>query len=87
MGHINKNDKVGITSGKPKLQQILRRLGLLVLNKQIRTYNGNSRLNLDTMQSNVSTNNDKVGITTAQADEITANTAKKTFPGMGDIYS
>jgi len=41
-------------------------------------------VNLDTVQSNVSTNNAKTGITTSQANAITANTAKNSFP-TGDI--
>ena len=53
--------KTGITSGEQT------KLGHITVTKAA---------NLDTMGSNISTNNDKVGITTAQADEITANTAK-----------
>jgi len=38
---------------------------------------------LNTHISDMAVNNAKVGITTAQANAITANTAKVTFPGLG----
>ena len=38
---------------------------------------------LDYLRGIINTNNDKVGITTSQANAITANTAKTTFPGLG----
>lgn len=44
-------------------------------------------VDLDTIESNVSTNNAKVGITTTQANNITANNAKVTFPGFGTTSS
>ena len=53
--------KTGITSGEQT------KLGHITVTKAA---------NLDTMGSNISTNNDKVGITSGQAGEITANTAK-----------
>jgi len=37
-------------------------------------------VNLDTMESNISTNNSKTGITASQASAITANTAKNSYP-------
>jgi hypothetical protein len=37
-------------------------------------------VDLDTMESNIATNNAKVGITTSQANAITANTAKNSYP-------
>ena len=38
---------------------------------------------LDYLRGIINTNNDKVGITTSQANAITANTAKTSFPGLG----
>ena len=38
---------------------------------------------LDYLRTEVSTNKDKTGITTSQANAITANTAKTSFPGLG----
>ena len=38
---------------------------------------------LDYLRGIIDTNNDKVGITTSQANAITANTAKTSFPGLG----
>jgi hypothetical protein len=38
---------------------------------------------LDYLRTEISTNKDKTGITTSQANAITANTAKTTFPGLG----
>tara|TARA_R100000322_G_scaffold90212_1_gene56076 strand:- start:86 stop:649 length:564 start_codon:yes stop_codon:yes gene_type:complete len=35
------------------------------------------------LRTEISTNKDKTGITTSQANAITANTAKTTFPGLG----
>ena len=37
-------------------------------------------VDLDTMESNIATNNAKVGITTSQANAITANSAKNSYP-------
>ncbi len=37
-------------------------------------------VDLDTMESNIATNNAKVGISTSQANAITANTAKNSYP-------
>jgi len=37
-------------------------------------------VDLDTMESNIATNNSKVGITTQQASDITTNNAKNTYP-------
>ncbi len=37
-------------------------------------------VDLDTMESDIATNNAKVGITTSQANAITANTAKNSYP-------
>ena len=38
---------------------------------------------LDYLRTEISNNKDKTGITTSQANAITANTAKTTFPGLG----
>ena len=38
---------------------------------------------LDYLRTEISANKDKTGITTSQANAITANTAKTTFPGLG----
>ena len=38
---------------------------------------------LDYLRTEISSNKDKTGITTDQANAITANTAKTTFPGLG----
>tara|TARA_R100000805_G_C3611965_1_gene112687 strand:+ start:675 stop:1265 length:591 start_codon:yes stop_codon:yes gene_type:complete len=38
---------------------------------------------LDYLRTEISANKDKTGITTSQANAITANTAKVTFPGLG----
>ena len=38
---------------------------------------------LDYLRTEISNNKDKTGITTSQANAITANTAKVTFPGLG----
>ena len=38
---------------------------------------------IDYLRTEISSNKDKTGITTAQANAITANTAKTTFPGLG----
>ena len=38
---------------------------------------------LDYLRTEISANKDKTGITTEQANAITANTAKTTFPGLG----
>ena len=38
---------------------------------------------LDYLRTEISANKDKTGITTAQANAITANTAKTSFPGFG----
>ena len=38
---------------------------------------------IDYLRTEISANKDKTGITTAQANAITANTAKTTFPGLG----
>jgi len=38
---------------------------------------------IDYLRTEISSNKDKTGITTAQANAITANTAKVTFPGLG----
>ena len=38
---------------------------------------------LDYLRTEISSNKDKTGITTSQANAITANTAKTTFPGLG----
>ena len=38
---------------------------------------------LDYLRTEISANKDKTGITTSQANAITANTAKTSFPGLG----
>jgi len=38
---------------------------------------------IDYLRTEISSNKDKTGITTSQANAITANTAKTTFPGLG----
>jgi hypothetical protein len=38
---------------------------------------------LDYLRTEISNNKDKTGITTSQANAITANTAKTSFPGLG----
>ena len=38
---------------------------------------------IDYLRTEISSNKDKTGITTAQANAITANTAKTSFPGLG----
>jgi hypothetical protein len=38
---------------------------------------------LDALRAEISANKDKTGITTSQANAITANTAKTSFPGLG----
>lgn len=40
-------------------------------------------VDLDTIETNVATNNAKVGITTQQATDITTNNSKVSFPGFG----
>ena len=42
---------------------------------------------LDYLRGIISSNKDKTGITTAQANAITANTAKTSFPGFGTTSS
>ena len=42
---------------------------------------------LDALRAEISANKDKTGITTAQANAITANTAKTSFPGFGTTSS
>lgn len=42
---------------------------------------------LDALRTEISANKDKTGITTSQANAITANTAKVSFPGLGTTSS
>jgi hypothetical protein len=42
---------------------------------------------LDALRAEISANKDKTGITTSQANAITANTAKTSFPGFGTTSS
>jgi hypothetical protein len=42
---------------------------------------------IDYLRTEISANKDKTGITTAQANAITANTAKTSFPGFGTTSS
>tara|TARA_R100000654_G_scaffold53685_2_gene79769 strand:- start:5004 stop:5582 length:579 start_codon:yes stop_codon:yes gene_type:complete len=42
---------------------------------------------IDALRTEISTNKDKSGITTSQANAITANTAKVSFPGFGSKNS
>ena len=63
-----------IPDKEPLISSIMYQLGLM-------------QEELDYLRGIISSNNDKTGITTAQANAITANTAKISFPGFGTTSS